>query len=52
MQPHKILYTYLEERDVSYEVNKEYDTADIFVGAAVTLAVSTLRGRQMLIQLI
>ncbi|PBK73461.1 subtilisin-like protease [Armillaria solidipes] len=36
--PHEILYAYLEERDVSYEVNKEYDTADIFVGAAVTLA--------------
>lgn len=36
--PHEILYTYLEERDVSYEVDVEYDTADIFVGAAVTLA--------------
>ncbi|KAK0505223.1 subtilisin-like protease [Armillaria luteobubalina] len=32
--PHEILYAYLEERDVSYEVNTEYDTADIFVGAA------------------
>ncbi|KAK0462601.1 subtilisin-like protease [Desarmillaria tabescens] len=36
--PHEILYAYLEERDVSYEVDKEYNTADIFVGAAVTLA--------------
>ncbi|KAK0476849.1 subtilisin-like protease [Armillaria novae-zelandiae] len=35
--PHEVLYAYLKERDVSYEVNTEYDTADIFVGAAVTL---------------
>lgn len=37
--PHAAVYESLRRRDVAFTVEKEYDTADIFIGAAVTLSV-------------
>ncbi|KAK2464348.1 hypothetical protein APHAL10511_003805 [Amanita phalloides] len=36
-QPHELLYASLAERNVPFQVDREYDTASVFVGAAITL---------------
>ncbi|KAG5633965.1 hypothetical protein DXG03_006448, partial [Asterophora parasitica] len=37
LSPHEDLYKNLRKRDVGFEVNKEFNAPNIFVGAALTL---------------
>ncbi|RDB16703.1 Minor extracellular protease vpr [Hypsizygus marmoreus] len=37
LSPHEYLYEVLKKRDVSFEVNKEFNSQGLFVGAALTL---------------
>ncbi|KAF9010760.1 pyrolysin [Cyathus striatus] len=36
-RPHEYLYRSLKERDVAFDIDKEYDASGLFVGAALTL---------------
>lgn len=41
-QAHESLYHHLRRRDVSFLIDKEYNSPDIFVGASVTLEVRSV----------
>lgn len=42
MQTHETLYDSMRKRGVGFDVDKEFNSPGLFVGAAVTLQVSVL----------
>lgn len=42
-QTHEALYDFMRKRSVGFDVDKEFNSPGLFVGAAVTLEVSTLQ---------
>lgn len=43
IKPHELLYSSLRSRGVGFTVNKEFDSQGLFVGAALTLSVSSIK---------